>query len=710
MGGLNSPYKRPPTWLERARFALLGDDLRLNPPDLTRLVIWLPVAFGIGITTYFAFESEPGRIWGYWGLLTSLIAISLSVFVRRSAPLLFSLLMLATACVGFSHAQYRAHSLIPPALELSDRAINLEGWIEAVERIEPRTRLRIRVAHMDASDESPRRVRVLSDLDGFRPGDAVKLRAVLRAPPGPVAAGSYDGARVAYFDALGLTGFAITELETNEMEQGAHFERWLALTRWQIGQRVLQAIEGPTAGLARALLTGDRAYVDGDDRVALQGSGLGHILAISGLHMALFAGGAYWLFRLAIAALSGFARAHDPRKIAAIGAIIVASAYLLLSGASVPTQRAWIMTIVVLIGVFLDRRAFTFQSLSIAGLIILLIAPQSVTEVGFQMSFAAVAALIAVYEALMRFRRSGPKHTIQFRAIRSFIEGLVVTSLIAGAATGIFAGFHFQRMSSFGFFANLAAMPIFTFWVMPMGAIALALMPFSLEGWALSVMAPGLDLILTIAEAASQAEGARVDLRAPSGAVIAVFALGFAALTLGLGSVRLVGSAVCALALTAWSFQSPPDLMVTEQGIIIARSEQADVYEVNQLTGRFGRSVMIQRAGGGVDTPERFAAQCDPNGCVAINENALVLAFSDRHEALEEDCALASVIVFQGQVSSWQRRHCSALIIDDQVREQQGGLEFWIDDGAIQHVRSAVTHRGQRLWTNPQVADQWRDQ
>jgi competence protein ComEC len=185
---------------------------------------------------------------------------------------------------------------------------------------------------------------------------------------------------------------------------GDRLERGLARLRWSLAERIRETVGPDTGGVAAALLTGDRSGVEQDDAEALRVSGLGHILAISGLHMALFAGGIYFFARLVLAAIDPFARAHDPRKAAAVIALIAATGYLILSGAAIPTQRAWVMAAVVLIGVMLDRRAFSMRSLAIAALVVIVLAPESVVEAGFQMSFSAVAALIAVYEIWNRIK------------------------------------------------------------------------------------------------------------------------------------------------------------------------------------------------------------------------------------------------------------------------------------------------------------------
>ena len=431
-----------------------------------------------------------------------------SLFLRGRATALFVLILTAGALAGFALAQARTEARTPPAFTVSERAVTVTGWIEAVERGGSRPRLLIAVRSLDGADSPPRRIRVRAGMEAFIPGDAVTVRAVLSRPPGPAAPGGYDPARAAWFDGVALTGFAVADLAPAELGPGDGLARALAAFRWRLAERIRDKAGPRTGGVAAALLTGERSGVGEDDAEALRLSGLGHILAISGLHMALFAGGVYMAARFAFAAIEPYARARDPRKPAAIVALLAATAYLILSGAAVSTQRAWVMAVVVLLGVLLDRRAFSMRSLALAAFVVVVLAPESVVEAGFQMSFAAVAALIAVYEVWMKIRpeRLGAPGLID-RAVDSF-GGLTTTSVVAGAATGAFAAFHFQRMAAYGLIANLAAMPVFTFWVMPAGAVALVLAPIGLDGPALMVMDAGLRVVLAIAHWTAALPGA----------------------------------------------------------------------------------------------------------------------------------------------------------------------------------------------------------
>ena len=319
------------------------------------------------------------------------------------------------------------------------------------------------------------------------------------------------------------------------------------------------------------------------------------------------------------------------------------------------------------------------------------------------MSFAAVAALIAVYEALGRLRstdgQAAPGLTGRF--VQAF-AGLSTTSLVAGAATGAFAAFHFQRMAAYGLFANLAAMPIFTFWVMPAGVIALALAPLGLEWPALQVMDLGLRLVLGVAHWTAEQRGAGVSVLAANGMVVALYAAGFAALTIGLGLLRLLGGFVCLAALSLWALQSAPDLMVTEDGVVIAQFEQSGQFQATSLRrSRFDAGVFLQRAGQGGEPMLRAPLQCDVSGCFGETQSGIQIAITDDPEALAEDCMQVDLVVFSGVASPWRRRRCDAFLLDDGYRALEGGLQFEIRDGRLAAMSAANDVRRSRIWTRP---------
>jgi competence protein ComEC len=694
------PLLREIKWPARTLERVLGAPLRLSEPSPARLILWAPVALGAGAAAYFLPIVEPAAWIGQLlaGLGVALVAIGL--VGRAHASLLYAATLTALLAFGFALAQARTLQAAPPVMEISNRAVTIDGWIEAVERGGTRPRLRIRVASMSGADIPPHRIRVRAGLDAFGPGDAVSFSAVLTPPPRPAAPGGYDPARAAWFDRVAFTGFTVSALSHSEIEMGDRIERGLARLRWMLAERIRETVGPDTGGVAAALLTGDRSGVEQDDAEALRISGLGHILAISGLHMALFAGGIYFFARLVLAAIDPFARAQDPRKAAAVIALIAATGYLILSGAAIPTQRAWVMAAVVLIGVILDRRAFSMRSLSIAALVVIVLAPESVVEAGFQMSFSAVAALIAVYEIWnkIRPRPEGPRGLVG-KSMDAF-GGLAMTSVVAGAATGAFAAFHFQRIAAYGLIANLSAMPVFTFWVMPAGVVALGLSPFGLDGPALSVMDAGLRVVLAIAHWTEDLSGSGVPVLAADGIVIGLYAAGFAAATLGLGLVRIGGVGVSLVALGLWALQSPADLMVTDDGVIIAQFESEGVYQASSLrASRFETRVLLQRAGQGGAGLLRAPMRCDAYGCIGVTQDGVRVAITDVAESLAEDCRQADLVVFAGMASAWRKRRCGAVLLDETALQDLGGMEFRIEAGQLSLMGSAQAPRRQRIWS-----------
>ncbi|MEO1040343.1 MAG: ComEC/Rec2 family competence protein [Pseudomonadota bacterium] len=676
-----------------------------GPPDPSRLVLWSPVAFGAGAAIYIGAGAEPPPLFIPIAWSSAAIGLFASILLRGRPWLLYAIALFALAAAGFAHTEQRARAVAPPPVDFVERAVLVEGWIEAVQQSGGRERLIIRVRELSGQSTAPKRVRVRGDLGALLPGDGVRVRAVLSAPPTPAAPGGYDPSRAAWFDSIALTGFAVSALEPVAME-GDRLARSYAAWRWSMAQRFAAGAGKRTGGVAAALLTGERAAVEPGDAEALRVSGLGHILAISGLHMALLAGGAYWAARWVMAAIEPYARAFDPRKPAALIALVSASFYLVLSGAPVSAQRAFIMAAVVLLGVILDRRALSIRSLAIAAMVVLIIAPQSVAEAGFQMSFAAVAALIAVYDA---WRRHGPSDVAGYgwfaRARRAFV-GLAATSFIAGAATGAFAAFHFQRLAAYGLLANLAAMPVFTFWVMPAGAAALAVSAFGLEGPFLVIMDAGLRIVLAIAHWTESLPGAGAGVGAAPSGVIALYGVGFALAMIGRGLARMTGIGVILTALLAWSAASAPAFMITSDGVVLARfsepernaSGEAGWSASTLRRSRFERRVLLQRAGVTSGESPRAALSCDGLGCVGLTEDGLVLALATSAEALAEDCRRADLIVFAGQVSAYQRRHCATPILDDEDRETLGASEFWVRDGEVVRLRSARPALPDRLW------------
>ena len=252
--------------------------------------------------------------------------------------------------------------------------------------------------------------------------------------------------------------------------------------------------------------------------------GLAHLLSISGLHIGLVAGILLFGLRAGLALIPPLALRIPTKKVAAIAALAATGGYVLLAGAPVPAQRAFVMTAIVMVAILTDRSALTMRLIAWAAAAVALVRPEAVLGASFQMSFAAVTALIATHEALAKKRSRGPR-TLASRVTRE-LAAVALTSFIAGTATAPFAAYHFHRLADYGVLANLVAVPITGFWVMPLAILAFALMPFGLEGWALVPMGWGIEAIIVVAQWVAALPGAAVQVPAMPSAALAVVVVG----------------------------------------------------------------------------------------------------------------------------------------------------------------------------------------
>jgi competence protein ComEC len=380
--------------------------------EADRWSLWTPVLFASGVLAYFALSSEPAPITAASLLIA---ALGLALAARGGVlGLAIGGAVLAFA-LGFADAKLRTEMTRAPVLanELHNAAV--EGFVEAYERREKgRVRITLRVLRLGAlkPEETPYRVRVTqSEKAGMAAtGTAVAVKATLRPPPEPVMPNGFDFGRAAWFARLGGTGYATGKLESLDLDRVAPLDLrfWAAIdqVRNHINTRIAAALPGERGEIAAALITGERAGISDEVNQAMRNSGLFHILSISGLHMVIMAGTVFWLVRALLALVPALALSFPIRKWAAACALAAALGYLLLSGAAVPTVRSWVMMSIVLLAVLLDRPALTMRNVALTALLILVLEPETVFDPSFQMSFAAVIGLVALFES-----RSGRNET-----------------------------------------------------------------------------------------------------------------------------------------------------------------------------------------------------------------------------------------------------------------------------------------------------------
>jgi competence protein ComEC len=453
--------------------------------------------------------------------------------------------LIAAAGLGAVAATIRTTTVAQPAFAASDEPRGVEGWVVANDASDNGPRLRLLVRGIEGVAEPPRYVRMsVAEAGLLTPGRAARCYGMLGPPSGPMAPGAYDFARRAYFERLGATGFAFGRCRPDNFEpppgwldrQRLH----LAAMRSDLSAAIYEAAPGRGGAIAAALVTGDRSSIDADTNAALRDSGLGHLLSVSGIHMGVVGGLVFAMLLWTLSLISPIALRVSVKKIAAVGALLVLAAYLIVSGASVPALRSFVMACVAFGAILLDRPAISMRGLALAAFIVVMIFPESVLEPGFQMSFAATMALVALFEVLKRAPHEPALPTPgpligALQATTRGIGGVLLISFVAGLATDPFAIYHFQRFAVYALPANLIAAPIMSFLVAPMAAAAAILAPFGLADPALELMASALDLIAAIGQTfGERPEAIRAVPRPPELAfVVCVFSLLWACLWRG---------------------------------------------------------------------------------------------------------------------------------------------------------------------------------
>src|SRR5579862_4063799 len=417
-----------------------------------RWTLWLPVAFGAGIGVYFALPAEPGRAF--------VLALLCWSFAAAAGPMALSGTLLracgigcAALLLGFCAAKFRSDWVAAPVLMHRVGPVELDGRVEAAELHNRGVRAVLAPLFVDGLDKSelPRRVRVSVRRAGERlaPGAVVRLQVVLMPPPPPSSPGDYDFGRAAWFEGIGAVGYAFGAPEIIAPAPPPDVWGSLGLSlqalRFRISARIHAVLPGSTGAIASALITGDRGGISEADEESLRDAGLAHVLAIAGLHMALVGLGLFWTVRALLALWPRVALTQPIKKWAALAALGGAAFYLAISGGATPAIRAFTMLAMMLLAILFDRPGFSMRSLAFAAMILLVTRPETLIEPGFQMSFAAVASLIAVSEWEQRRNAlRGPQPRARFADVRRYVRGIAITSFVGSIATMPYAAFHFD--------------------------------------------------------------------------------------------------------------------------------------------------------------------------------------------------------------------------------------------------------------------------
>lgn len=661
---------------------------------------WFVVGFGTGVAAWFTFDQP--RDWVAFLCLSAALALagfSLRGGRAERAAGWFGLAMMLGCALVWARANYVAAPRLGRPL-----VTEFGAKVEWVETRTAKGDLRVTLAPEDG--KLPPRVRVTIKQDGVPTGIArgaqLQLRARL-APPQPMALpGGYDFSRDAWFKEIGAVGRALGPVKVVRPAG----ESGIDALRERLGRHVRSQLPGPNGGIAVALATGDQNSVLEADAEAMRRSGLTHLLSVSGLHIAAAVGAAMLLTIKLLALSERLALRLNLVLVAAGVGALTGIGYTLLTGAQVPTVRSCVAALLVLAGIALGRDAISIRTLAVGALLVMLFRPESLAGASFQLSFAAVASIIALHSTAWARRMFHWRDEGLLARLGRAVLALIATGLAVELALIPIALYHFHKSGLYGVAANIVAIPLTTFVIMPLeaGALLLDLFGLGLPLWWLAGLS--LDALLGLAHLVAESRGAVVMMAAMPPWALGLMIAGGLWLCLWTSRPRLLGLVPFVLGAVAAALSPTPDLLVTGDGrhLAIVDADGTPLL-LRERSGNFIRSVIADSAGFD-DEPQDLAsrpfASCSRDSCVALLDRggrswqilATRSAQSIDWQTLVRACAEADIAVS----SRWLPRGCTPrwLKLDRATLARTGGVAIYL--GRHPRVTTVAERVGRHPW------------
>lgn len=675
--------------------------------------LWLVVAFAAGIAVWLGLPTA--RDWLAFIALSSGIAIVALALVPESRwphlrLALFGLGAMAAAGTGTIWA--RSALVGQPGI---DRPVVLTIEGKLLERREEPAKERIRLLLLARLADRSQPVKVRVNLPSARDnaalveGTLVRLRARLMPPAPPVLPGAYDFARAAWFDGLAASGSVLGDVVVVRKAGG---ETTVRKVQRLLAVHVRSQLSGSPGAIAAAFASGDRGAIATADEDAMRDAGLTHLLSISGLHVSALVGAVYFIVSRLLAAFPWIALRIRVPLAAALAGALGGIFYTVLTGAEVPTVRSCIGALLVLVALALGRDPLSLRMVAVGALIVLVFWPEAVFGPSFQMSFAAVIAIVAFHSsAPVRGFLAGDRHGALARFARSTLL-LLATGVVIETALMPIGLFHFHRAGVYGSLANVIAIPLTTFVTMPLIGIALVMDLAGIGAPAWWLVGKSLELLLAIAHFVATKPGAVTALPAFSPVSFVIFILGMLWLALWSGKVRVWGCLPALAGVVAMIATPAPDILVTGDGQHVGITGQGrDLIVLRMGRGDYIRENLLEIAGikdnaRAIDTWP--GAQCSPDFCVAriYREGRRFVVLLSRSRAYIDELALASACE-RVDIAISDRRlpfSCRPRILkaDRLLLRKTGGLAIYLRTGRVRTVAEGQGHHGWYRWPSPE--------
>ena len=694
-----------------------------------RLFLWLPVTMGAGAAIYLNLSFEPA-LW--WVLLPAIIGLAALVVALRyggSGVVVNLLILLAAFAVGAAVCKLRTEHVRAPVLSSDISSYTLQAYvIDVVSPSADQPRLLLAPIYMRglSPENTPLRLRVslrpgTLEASGIKPGDAISAFAILNPPPPPNMPEGYDFARNAWYQGVG--GVGLVPGMPKIIAPPPHNWRLdlvlkLNRLRWSITERLVETTAPDwnsgraIGGFAAALVTGHENFIPQSLIQDMRDSGLAHILSISGVHMAIVGGFIFFALRVLMASIPWLVLHVPVKKWAAGLSIVCILLYLALSGSPAPAVRSAVVACVAFGAILLDRRALSLRALAIAAIVVICLTPEAVIQPGFQMSFSATAALLALAESL-----KSPVGEISVpmwvKAIQSALRGLwlsLLASVVATAATTPFAIAYFNRFSLYGLLSNLFEAPVTAFLVMPALALGTVFSGTPLGGLFLRLAGVGLWLIERIAALTSDLPQAVINWPSAPPYVLGISFIGLLWVCLVRGKVRWVGL-LAAAAILWWPRVTPPDVWIDAEGGNAAIRMGDSAYVMRSKVRQYGYEQWTQHYGlKALDETVRDDNYiCKGYGCAPLPQNPVRIGFwfsnkPPKADRLTELCQTSDLVIMRNPVGDWPVECAGVNRISAGDFRTLGALELTRTQKGWA-IKAAQPLRGSRYWSRSSEAE-----
>ncbi len=658
-------------------------------------ILFAPVCLGLGIGLWFLLPFNGQRQAAVLAALSlALLGLALPGLPRRlivTAGLLVALGLLA--------AEWRSAQVAAPRLYHRLTAAPFAGTVQQIIQREGGERVQI-VLLRDASSIDPAvRVRLTAHEPlppGVEPGARIAVTATLGPVPGPSLPGLHDPARTAWFQGVSASGRIVGPVNLIVRTPGS--KSWLDRSRQHLSAYIAKALGGDAGAIAVALSVGEQGRARPELLEDMRISGLAHLLSVSGFHVSVVVSGAFLLLRRLLALSPWLANRTSVSRLAAIGAGLAGTAYVFLSGAEFPAVRSMIAAWVVLVALMLGRDPFSLRLIAFGAFLILFVRPEALLNPGFQLSFAAVAAIVALSLTPFgkRLTMAGPEEGALPKVGRLLLA-LMLTGFVAEAVLTPIALFHFGRTGAYGVFANVLAIPLTSFIVMPLLGLWLFLSVLGLGGLVAWALIPSLDLLAAIASRVAALPGASLTLPSMPLPALLLLVGGGLPLILLQGRLRWSGLPLILTGAALALFAPRPDILISADGRQVGVVADGHLHTLRGHRGGYLANSWAEASGAPADLSLASlpGARCDRFACAAGLQTGLqLLALTGESRPTRQSCAGVDLVVSPAPLSPacvprWQR-------IDQAVLKKSGAIA--IHSGPRRMV-SVADRAGDQPWS-----------